>query len=271
MTLTNDELNGVTAHNEGIWNRCAPTYAEVFEPLTGAAAPALLDLAGVGRSTELLDIGTGPGTLIGPALDRGATVVAVDLAPEMVAVATARHPGVDITVGNAASLPFADHSCDAVTIGFCLHHAADPDAVLREGHRVLRPGGRLAFTVWASADQLEAFGTAFAVVAEIIPPEEQPQSPQPPVIGTEPADYEDALTRAGFSHPTARILALEWAVTDGATMFDGFARFLDLGGHDAGVRARIRRRLDEVVLAKAGSDGVARLRNPAILAGATKT
>ena len=85
MSLTIDQLKEVTAHNEGVWNRCAPTSAEVFEPFTSGATTPLLDLAGVGRNTILLDIGTGPGTLIGPALERGAHVDAIDLAPEMVA------------------------------------------------------------------------------------------------------------------------------------------------------------------------------------------
>jgi SAM-dependent methyltransferase len=271
MSLTIDQVKEVTAHNESVWNRCAPTYVEVFEPLTGGATTTLLDLAGVGRATVLLDIGTGPGTLIGPALQRGAHVVAIDLAPEMVATARSRHPRVDIAVGDATTMPFADASHDAITLGFCLHHAADPDGVLREANRVLRPGGRIAFTVWAPADQLEAFGVAFAAVAESVPMEDPSSTPQPPILGTEPADYETVLTRAGFSHPTARILDLTWPVTDGATIFDGFDRFLDLSGQTPEVRAQIRQRLDELVRAKTGPDGVARLRNPAIIAAATKT
>ena len=91
----------------------------------------------------------GPGTLIGPALERGALVSAIDLSPRMVAEAQARHPGVDIVVGDAAGLPHPDRTFDAVTLSFCLHHTADPGAVLAEVHRVLRPGGRVAFAVWA--------------------------------------------------------------------------------------------------------------------------
>ena len=269
MSLTIDQLKEVTAHNEGVWNRCAPTYAEVFEPLTSGATTPLLDLAGVGRNTILLDIGTGPGTLIGPALERGAHVDAIDLAPEMVAAARSRHPNVDIAVGDATTLPFADDSHDAVTLGFCLHHAADPRAVLSQAHRVLRPGGRIAFTVWAPADQLEAFGVAFAAVAQFVAPEQQ-STTQPPAIGTEPADYETLLTQTGFSRPTARTVDLSWPLTDGAAIFDGFDRFLNLTDQTPDIRAQIRRRLDDLVRDNAGPDGVARLRNPAIIAAATK-
>lgn len=270
MSLTNEQLRQVTEHNEAVWTRCAPTYTEVFEPLTGGATTTLLDLAGVGRTTLMLDIGTGPGTLIGPALERGARVTAIDLAPEMVAFARDRHPGVDIIAGDATTLPFPDQSHDAVTIGFCLHHAADPHAVLREAHRILRPGGRIAFTVWAPVEQLEAFGIAFNAIAESVPSDDAPSTPQPPILGTEPADYEAVLTTAGFSQPTARTIRLTWDVSDGATMFDGFDRVLDLTDQPPEIRARIRRRLDQLINGRTSPDGVAHLDNPAIIAAATK-
>jgi SAM-dependent methyltransferase len=268
MKLTVDEVDQITAHNSAIWNRCAPTYTDVFEPLTSGASTVLLDLAGVGRNTVMLDIGTGPGTLIGPALERGAHVSAIDLAPEMVAAARSRHPDVDIAIGDAATLPHADQSHDAVTLGFCLHHAAEPTAILREANRILRPGGRVAFAVWAPAERLEAFGAAFAAIAESIPMDE-PNVPQPPSLGTEPSDYEHLLTQSGFVHPTARVLDLSWPLADGAAIFDGFDRFLDLSDQPPDIRAQIRRSLDAYICPRVGADGLAHLANPAIIAAAT--
>jgi SAM-dependent methyltransferase len=269
MGLTFEEVKQVTAHNEAVWNRCAPTYADVFEPLTSGATTVLLDLAGVGRSSALLDIGTGPGTLIGPALARGAHVSAIDLAPEMVATARHRHPDVTIAIGDATNLPHPAESHDAVTLGFCLHHAAEPAAILREANRVLRPGGRIAFAVWAPTEQLEAFGVAFAAIAESLPMDE-PNVPQPPALGTTPSDYEDLLTQTGFVRPTARVLDLSWSLADGATMFDGFDRFLDLSGQPPSIRDQIRRRLDAHIRKRVGADGLAHLANPAIIASAAK-
>ena len=77
MSIADPQLAEITASNIVTWNRCAPTYADGFEALTGQATTALLDLAGVGRGTELLDVGTGPGTLLGEALARGARITAV--------------------------------------------------------------------------------------------------------------------------------------------------------------------------------------------------
>jgi ubiquinone/menaquinone biosynthesis C-methylase UbiE len=98
-------------------------------------------LPGVGNGTELRDVGTGPGTVIGPARHRGATVVGVDLSEAMVDAARRRHPGVDVQVGNASALPFPDASFDAVSFGLCVLVLPEPDRALAEARRVLRPGG----------------------------------------------------------------------------------------------------------------------------------
>lgn len=266
-TLTTEQMADVTRHNRELWNRCAPTYSEAFGPLTGAAADVLLDLAGVGNDTDLLDIGTGPGTLIRPALERGATVSAVDLAPDMIEQARTRYPGLDIKVADGVALPHADQSFDAVTLGFCLHHTADPVAVLNEARRVLRPGGRIALTVWAPPDQLQAFGVAFTAIGESVALDEL-AVPQAPAVATSPDEYRQLLTDNGFVHATARLLPLTWDVNDGSKIFDGFDRFLDLSNQPATTRTRIQERLDQIVGELRQADGITRLANPAVVASA---
>jgi len=265
MSTTDTHVAEITATNVAIWNRCAPTYADGFAALTGQATTALLDLAGVGRGTELLDVGTGPGTLLGDALARGAHVTAVDVAPAMVVAAQTRHPGIDVRVADAHRLPFPDASFDAVTIGFCLHHTADSTTVLHEAQRVLRPGGRLALTVWDVMTNLEAFSLGFAAFAEELPDLEPPQP-----LGEQPGDYERLLERNGFTAPTARVLALDWPVTDGAALFDGFIRFLGLQGLPPERATAIRKRLDDAVRERIDRTGTARLPNPAIIVSARR-
>jgi SAM-dependent methyltransferase len=265
MSITQTQVAEITATNVAIWNRCAQTYADGFEALTGQATTVLLDLAGVGRGTELLDVGTGPGTLLGGALARGARITAIDVAPAMIVAAQTRHPGADIRVADAHRLPFPDASFDAVTMGFCLHHTADPTTVLREARRVLRPGGRLALTVWDDMTNLEAFGLGFAAFAD-----ELPDHPPPQPLGEQPGDYERLLEHSRFAGPTARVLSLEWPVTDGAPLFDGFVRFLGLETLPPERAAIIRSRLDDAVRQRVDTTGTARLPNPAIIASARR-
>ncbi|GIF70993.1 class I SAM-dependent methyltransferase [Asanoa siamensis] len=104
--------------------------------------------AGVGSGAAVLDVGTGTGTVAELAVARGASVVAVDAEPSMVALARRRVPGLDARVAVLPDLPFADASFDAAVANFVLNHVGDPLAALREIRRVVRPGGRLAVTVW---------------------------------------------------------------------------------------------------------------------------
>ncbi|GAA1114244.1 class I SAM-dependent methyltransferase [Nocardiopsis composta] len=98
---------------------------------------------------RLLDVGTGPGTMLDaiaryrPDLElRGA-----DPSPGMVAEAGRRlgplGAGARVLLGSSEELPFPDASFDTVLSTFSLHHWGDPAAAVPELHQVLRPGGRL--------------------------------------------------------------------------------------------------------------------------------
>jgi SAM-dependent methyltransferase len=268
-SINHSEAAAITDHNRAVWNRCAPTYATGIEALTAGATETLLDLAGVGADTELLDVGTGPGTVIGPATKRGARVSAVDLAPEMVAAARQRHPDTRIEIGDAANLDRSADSVDAVTMGFCLHHIPNPHGVLAEAYRVLRPGGRVAFSLWVPAERLEAFGIAFQAVAENTDMGSI-ENLQPQPIGAEPGDYVDLLHQSGFVHACAREVDLGWTVTGGEPVFDLIDRFLDLSTQPSDTRRAISDAIATAVGQRIGPDGTAHLPNPAIVAAATK-
>jgi len=98
-----------------------------------------------------LEIGSGTGYFCLNLLQLGAIerVVATDISPEMLATLakTAEALGVEAgtRVTDAETLPFEDESFDLVFGHAVLHHLPDLDQALSEFHRVLRPGGAIAF------------------------------------------------------------------------------------------------------------------------------
>jgi demethylmenaquinone methyltransferase / 2-methoxy-6-polyprenyl-1,4-benzoquinol methylase len=105
---------------------------------------AALAAIGVGPGDRLLDLACGTGDLSELAAARGARVIGLDQAREMLRGARRRRIAAGFVRGDAERLPLRDACASAVTCGFALRNFSDPHAVLRECARVLRAGGRLA-------------------------------------------------------------------------------------------------------------------------------
>lgn len=135
-------------HERLQWRGAAEAYRGSFALLCTHPAPALLDAAGVRAGTQVLDVGTGPGTVAALACSRDAQVVAVDAEPSMVELAGRQVPAAEIRLATLPHLPFADATFDAVVANFVLNHVGDPAAAAAELRRVVRPGGRVAVTIW---------------------------------------------------------------------------------------------------------------------------
>jgi demethylmenaquinone methyltransferase/2-methoxy-6-polyprenyl-1,4-benzoquinol methylase len=98
---------------------------------------------GAAPGRRILDVAAGTGTSSAALARRGATVVACELSPRMIAVGRRRHPDIGFVEGNAQALPFNDHDFDAVSICFGLRNIGNPGQALTEMRRVTRPGGGL--------------------------------------------------------------------------------------------------------------------------------
>lgn len=116
------------------------------EPL----ATAFADAAGVRPGQTALDVGCGAGALTAVLVDRlGADHVrAIDPSPAFVAALPDRLPGVEVTLGAAEDLPYADAAVDLTLAQLVVHFMSDPVAGLAEMARVTAPGGVVAATVW---------------------------------------------------------------------------------------------------------------------------
>lgn len=161
---------------------CAP-YETVSDQHLGAIE-RLLDLLEVGEGQRLLDVATGSGELARPAAARGASVTAVDFAPELLDAARRRaaEDGVTIEtdVCDAEALCYPDASFDVVASTFGVMFCPDHRAVAAELARVCRPGGKLGLACWI-------FDGGFADVLQAIAPY---QPPPPPGTGR-PFDWGD--------------------------------------------------------------------------------
>jgi len=204
------------------WERAADHYGDAFGSLTSQTIPSLLDATGAGPGLRLLDVASGPGYVAAAAAERGASAVGVDFSSEMVALASRRYPGIEFVEGDAEALAFPDESFDAVAINFGVLHLARPDTALAEARRVLKPGGRCAFTVWATPDVSVGFGIVLTAI-DTRGRMDVPLPAGPPFFRfSDAAESSRSMIAAGFTEPRVQTVPLVWRLPSGAALFEAF-------------------------------------------------
>lgn len=134
------------------WQRVACKYEDAWAGLTRLFIDDLLDAGRISRGERVLDVACGPGYVAERARERDAEAIGIDFSSEMIRIARDRRGDIDFRVGDAQALEFDAAGFDAVVSNFGVIHLPDPAAGLAEARRVLRRGGRLAFTVWAGPE-----------------------------------------------------------------------------------------------------------------------
>jgi SAM-dependent methyltransferase len=127
------------------------------------------------------DIGSASGVSAALFAARGANVLGIEIAPELVAQATDLWRDyaerIDFRVGDAEHLDLPDASVDAVFFGGVLHHLPIPDQVYAEAHRVLKPGGKFIAIEPNRLDFLELIEWGVADLRGKLTPNEYPINP----------------------------------------------------------------------------------------------
>lgn len=218
------------------WSGIAANWAELWGGFSDPARLALIEHAGVGAGTRVVDVGCGSGEFLALLADHGAEVSGVDPAPGMVAVARRSLPNAEIREADFSALPWPDGTFDVVTAVNSLQFAGDMVAALREATRVLRPGGRVGIANWAEADlnDLDTIENAVALAAGDVP--------------RRGGDYRRAgglpslFARAGLEVTAAGLVDTPWRARDEDTLVRGV-----LLGDDSATVAAVR----DVVVAAA--------------------
>lgn len=191
QTFKQQELTG--------WEAKANAYGDYAGKVTRQIVEPLLDAAAVKAKADVLDVACGPGYMAGAAAQRGANAVGIDFASSMVREAKKNFPRADFRLGDAEALPFEPDSFDAVVCAFGVGHLSAPDQALSEAIRVLRRGGRYAFSWWCAPETHEFFALVMRAV-KAHGSLDVPLPPAPPMFRfSDPMECDRTLSRVGFA------------------------------------------------------------------------
>ncbi len=131
------------------YDRWAATYEGEANPLIRVEEPLTLELIGEVRGQRALDVGCGTGRYCALLAQRGATVTGVDPSQGMLEQAR-RKIGAgrrfEVYQGTLEEAGLPDEQFDLVVSALVMSHLPVLEPTLREGARVLRPGGRMVIS-----------------------------------------------------------------------------------------------------------------------------
>lgn len=204
----------------------ATSYATGFAFAAEQCVAPLVQAAHVERGAKVLDLCSGHGIVALGAAELGASVTGVDFSPAMITLAQKAAeewaedfmrdapggpvPDVQFVQGDAMDLDFADDSFDAVVMGFGILHVPDAHTAVAEAWRVLKPGGRFAYSCWHGAEQESALAMVFEAIQTHGDPDITLPAAHPAPFFAQPGNAIPLMRGAGFDDVTMTSVPSFW-------------------------------------------------------------
>lgn len=155
------------------YERFAPAYDATFGAIVGRYHRHIGQFVSSLAAHRVLEVGVGTGLSL-RYYPKGTSLVGVDICPRMLEKARRRQvlglaANVELRLVDAEHLPFADESFDAVILPFVISVTPDPERLLVEVFRVLKPGGAvLILNHFAGVRGMRWLEALFSPLARVI-------------------------------------------------------------------------------------------------------
>ena len=183
------------------WLAAGPDLEVAFQDIFRV----LFEAANLRPGERVLDIGCGTGPTLpkaAKAIGPSGRLVGIDIAPPLLARASERmSDAAELVVGDAATHTFPPDTFDAIIANFGIMFFEDTQAAFAHLRQAVRPGGRLAATVWGPPSDNPWFAVPRQIIDAHVPdvPRPDPAAPGPMRFG-DPSGLVKALVASGW-HP----------------------------------------------------------------------
>jgi len=193
----------------GVFDRAAPTYDRVGPRFFSHFGRRLVELARIPSRARVLDVATGRGAALFPAIEAVGPhghVTGIDLSEAMVQetaeeIRRLKLENAEVRQMDAEHLPFPDASFDYVLCGFTIDYFPQLEQAMSEFRRVLKPNGHICVSAWDKSWG-EQWNWFYEIVEAYLPPEpETNQATESDTVSPHtPEGLGAILKAAGFNN-----------------------------------------------------------------------